>query len=716
MGAEPSLRSFKLGEGIQGLRFGPFELDLESVELRKSGVRVKLQLQPFRVLVLLARQPGRVLTREEIQREVWPDGTFVDFEQALNFCIRQIRAALGDQAATPRYVETLPRRGYRFIGPVALIGAPATPSLPDPAAPQALEGVDAASTVRGPLLFALRTGEAGPPQSPVQRRLTAGLAVVAAVMTAVAGWLAIRPPTARLPASFHRITFGRGYVGSARFGPGGRVLYSAAWEGRPPGVYSVGVESLDSRGVASIGPRLVAVSEAGEAAFFEGNGTLRRAPLAGGPAKDVLENVMAADWMRNGSDFVVARSGEGRSRIEFPPGKLLCEATWPSHLRLSPDGKRVAFLEHPLRGDDRGAVVVVDGKGDKRTLSSDWASTEGLAWSPDGREVWFTAARVGADSALHAVALDGRERMVVPALGRLILHDIAPDGAVLLERNTLRLEVRYRRSSEPEERDLSWLDLSRVVQLSSDGNWLLTFESGEGGGPDYSVYLRRTEGSVPIRIGTGRPTGLSGDGRWVLSLPLRNPDHVDLLPTGAGEPRSIRDEGFTAYEWAGFLPDGESVVVTARKGVEEPRMYRRRLAGGPATPLTPPGVAMWHDTLSPDGRRFVAPCRRGGEPCLHFLDGGDPRPVPGLDGSKQVLGWSGSESLYLRARDRTHLPVQLERLDLATGRARPWLVLAPADRSGVRGINSISVTADGTAYAYSYSRQISDLYVVRGLH
>ena len=122
MGAEPSARQLKGDSGVRGLRFGPFELDLDSCELWKNGVRVKLQLQPFRVLGLLATHPGRLLTREEIQREVWPDGTFVDFEQALNFCIRQIRSALGDQANTPHFIETLPRRGYRFIAPVEAIG------------------------------------------------------------------------------------------------------------------------------------------------------------------------------------------------------------------------------------------------------------------------------------------------------------------------------------------------------------------------------------------------------------------------------------------------------------------------------------------------------------------------------------------------------------------------------------------------------------------
>src|SRR5438045_6946115 len=100
------------------VRFGSFELDLASSELRKSGILVRLQPHPARVLVLLTTRAGQLVTREEIKEELWGAGTFVDFEQGLNFCIRQIRAALGDSAESPRYVQTLPRRGYRFIAPV----------------------------------------------------------------------------------------------------------------------------------------------------------------------------------------------------------------------------------------------------------------------------------------------------------------------------------------------------------------------------------------------------------------------------------------------------------------------------------------------------------------------------------------------------------------------------------------------------------------------
>src|SRR3989442_6495692 len=102
----------------QGFRFGRFALDVSARELRKDGVRIRLQDQPFEVLVRLLEQPGDVLTRDELRRQLWPDGTFVDFEHGLNAAVKRLRAVLGDNAEHPRFVETLPRRGYRFIGSV----------------------------------------------------------------------------------------------------------------------------------------------------------------------------------------------------------------------------------------------------------------------------------------------------------------------------------------------------------------------------------------------------------------------------------------------------------------------------------------------------------------------------------------------------------------------------------------------------------------------
>lgn len=103
---------------LETYRFGQFELDLAAGELRRNASRVRLQPQPFKLLVLLARRAGTLVGRDEIRSELWPDGTFVDFDQSVNFAIKQIRDVLGDSAERPLYVETVPRRGYRFIAPV----------------------------------------------------------------------------------------------------------------------------------------------------------------------------------------------------------------------------------------------------------------------------------------------------------------------------------------------------------------------------------------------------------------------------------------------------------------------------------------------------------------------------------------------------------------------------------------------------------------------
>jgi cholera toxin transcriptional activator len=116
--------------------FGVFEADAATGELRKQGTRIKVNVQPFQVLLMLLERPGELLTREEISRELWPDGTFVDYEHGVNSAVNRIREALGDTARNPRFIETLARRGYRFIAPVQRVGETAeavpAPSIPDP--------------------------------------------------------------------------------------------------------------------------------------------------------------------------------------------------------------------------------------------------------------------------------------------------------------------------------------------------------------------------------------------------------------------------------------------------------------------------------------------------------------------------------------------------------------------------------------------------------
>ena len=113
-------------------RFGVFEADRSTGELRRQGIRVKLHAQPFQVLWMLLERPGEMLTREEISRELWPEGTFVDYEHGVNSAVNRLRDALGDKAANPRFVETLARRGYRFVAPVERVGTKAE-TVVDPA-------------------------------------------------------------------------------------------------------------------------------------------------------------------------------------------------------------------------------------------------------------------------------------------------------------------------------------------------------------------------------------------------------------------------------------------------------------------------------------------------------------------------------------------------------------------------------------------------------
>ena len=128
-------------------RFGVFEADATVGELRKKGIRIKLNAQPLQVLFMFLERPGELLTREEISRELWPDGTFVDYEHGVNSAVNRIREALGDKAANPRFVETLARRGYRFVAPVERIPVEEHP----PSAASELEAPETQSNLDAPL-------------------------------------------------------------------------------------------------------------------------------------------------------------------------------------------------------------------------------------------------------------------------------------------------------------------------------------------------------------------------------------------------------------------------------------------------------------------------------------------------------------------------------------------------------------------------------------
>jgi Tol biopolymer transport system component len=549
----------------------------------------------------------------------------------------------------------------------------------------------------------------------------AGLAVVAAI--AGGAYIAGKKEGNRPPPSFQQLTFRRGQIPAARFAPDGQtIVYSAAWEGNPGQLFSVRPGSPDVLALPVPPARLLAVARSGELALqlaprfargFTWSGTLARAPLAGGAPREILEATHWADWSPDGKDFAIVRDSGGKNRLEFPIGKPLYEtAGFVSYLRISPRGDLVAFLDHPQHGDDGGSVAVVDIAGKKKTLSAGWASEDGLAWGPRGEEIWFTATKSGGARALYAVNLSGRERLLARVTGTLTLHDVAPDGRVLLSHDTTRLGILALAPGEQKERDLSWLDWSLVRDLSPDGKTILFDESGEGAGANYAICLRKTDGSPAVRLGEGAAMALSPDGKWVISIPPGSPAQLVLLPTGSGESRRITNDTINHVS-AAFFPDGKRVLFAGSEPGRGVRFYVQGLQGGAPRAVSPEGVEAFAVAISPDGTRIAA-IGSDGETRLYPVEGGQPERAAGVQAGEGPICWSrDGRSLYVR--DRALLPVRLFRVDLATGRRELWKEFLPSDTSGFSGVYGVRAAPEAGAYAYTYGRLLSDLYLASGI-
>ena len=245
----------------------------------------------------------------------------------------------------------------------------------------------------------------------------AGTAVVALFAGAIAGFFAgQRTATPSVP-TFRELTFRRGALVAARFAPDPRsAIYSASWEGNPQAVFVSSPNSTESRDLGLVRTEVLAVSSAGQMAVlrnfrvsddsFLHVGTLAQLSIGADAPRDLLDNVEQADWTPDGSALAVVHAVGGKSRLEYPIGKVLYEtAGWVSHIRFSPRGDHLAFIDHPLRGDDGGTISVVDLNGKKADLTERWASAFGLAWSPSGNEVWFTATATGFSRSLRGVSL-----------------------------------------------------------------------------------------------------------------------------------------------------------------------------------------------------------------------------------------------------------------------------------------------------------------------
>jgi len=566
----------------------------------------------------------------------------------------------------------------------------------------------------------------------IRRRaaLWVGGAVAASVLAASAFWLGAavsraRPAPEENRTAFQTVSFGRGMIDSARFTPDGQsVVFGAAWDGGPFQLHLTRPGSPETTALDLPDADLLAVSAQGELAValdyrltgWMGRGTLARVAMLGAAPREVADDVLAAAWSPDGARLAAVRWVAGGKRLEYPVGTSRYETGgWISHPRVSADETRIAFLDHPVDGDDRGRVVLLDlATGERHPLGPDWSGIQGLAWAPSGSELLFSAYDGTTPQSVYAVNLQGRTRQLLTGPTGLFLQDVAKDGRLLVSAQTRTIQIVARRVGVEPVRDLSWLSYSFATDVSQDGRLALLECAGDSCGSTYTVFVRSIDGSPAIRLGEGSARAFSPDGRFAAALLFGgdSPPALVLYPVGAGQPRSVA-VGQHVVEEVGWRPDGRALVVLASEPGRGKRGYVVDLADGSWTPFTPEGVTCGRRIPVTRDGRSAAMFDRDGRLALFPLDGGEAREVAGAKpGDQPVRFGNDGRTLYLA---RLEVPFRVFALDLASGRRELWAEIPSPDPAGLQAaFPGAVVSADGRTVVGTYTRRLNKLYVVSG--
>jgi WD40 repeat protein len=564
------------------------------------------------------------------------------------------------------------------------------------------------------------------------RRSTAVvLGAVAAVMAIAAGisaaYLMLRQtrpapvPIATTP-TFRQLTFRRGFVNNARFSPdAGTIFYSAAWDGGPVQTFETRPPGPESRTAVGTPAGLASVSSTGELALirrcrFDWGwcvGTLATMPLGGAP-RDVLENVISADWAPDGRTLAAVQMADGEYRLHYPIGKQLYATTGKlAYMRFSPRGDRIAMAEYPFVSDESGFIRIVDLSGKTTTIPRSWRTIRGLGWSSDGDEIWVSASERGKTCSLYAVTLTGAQRLILHVPGDVNLYDVGLDDRAIVTHGDPRSHMVW--SGAGGQRDLSWLDWPTVADLSSDGKTVLFYEWGEAVGARPAVYIRNVDGSDAIRLGEGKALALSPDQRWALALQETSQPRLVLLPTGTGESRSLPPEQLTDFYWARWFPDSRRLLVVGAGADGAPGSYVQEIDSGRLQPIAEKG--MLAAFVAPDGRRVLILDPLEGF-LLWPLDRGKPTAIKGLDRGERPIQWS-ADGRYLYLRGRDDAVIRVYRFDLATGKRDLWREITLRDPTALIGLGEgrgeLAMSQDGNDYVFSYWTAMRKLFLAEGL-
>jgi Tol biopolymer transport system component/DNA-binding winged helix-turn-helix (wHTH) protein len=702
------------------IRFGIFEVDLRAGELRRNGTKIRLQDQPFQVLALLLAKPGELVTREELQGKLWPADTFVDFDHGLNAAVKRLRDALDDSADNPRFIETLARRGYRFIAPVNE-PAPAVASKEQRSTPQL--------SVPWRLLGS------------VPHKARYGFAVVAIFLVLhfgiLVGWQAGHRSSASMRFAERRLTGNpeNDPVLSAAISPDGKYLAFAdrtgmflrmvsSGETHPVSIPDMGrvYASAKEPGPLSLswfpdGSHLLATRAA--SASFGAKSSLWAISVFGGQPRKLMDEAALGAVSPDGSQIVFVRGDFGRHEIWVmqsdgtQPHKILGQpgANYESVV-WSPDGHAVGYIQVVLlsgwhQADVSLGVVDLDSGKSSSVLSTD-RLRGALAWTRDGRLIYSLAEAPPNqnDSNLWAIKVDGRGKQNWGQAIRLtagpdakVRASVSADGKRLIFLRWAESPVVYisevtgRRSSthlsslqrlsldERENYPYTWTPDGKSIIFTSDRDGVShLFKQGIDQpapdllvGGDRSVVVARLNPSGSEILYTLSPASGDTDGRM----------RIMRVPLAGGTPQLVLAEPGINNLQCARLPS--TVCVFSEYTTDHVAFYTFDPMTGKKAPLTQISDSEWYLqnwTLSPDGLTIALAKK-------HRIPGvADIRLFPLAGGKERMLtlrSWTGiacldwaadGRSLWVNASSPAGVPTLLN-VDL---QGRAWPVLEESEK------------------------------------
>lgn len=556
---------------------------------------------------------------------------------------------------------------------------------------------------------------------PKPRRWTAVALVGILAALAIAFLVGRRSGRSPLP-TFRPLVSGPGMISSARFTPDGQnVVYGAAWRGKPFELFTTRIDSIESRSMALPAGDITGLSQSGDMLILLGwhsrfwwnmTGTLARTSLSGGAPRPLLEDVCGADIDASGKEVAVVRCGGSQQTLEYPLGHVIYRTTgWVDHVRFSPNGDAIGFLDHPIAGDDRGYVAWVDRQGKVMRVTGEWGALKGLAWTPNGEELWFSGDQGGEQDEIWAVTRSAQQRRVFTGPSAIWLQDIASNGKTLMTQVRSTNDIAVRRPGQKSDQVLDLVsEAGTVAGVSDNGSLMALSYVGMAAGTDYLTYVVNTDTHEAIRLGDGDASGISPDGKWILSIFPSTPGKMVLYPTGPGETRSFNLGAIrNASVFCSWTQDSSKIVFTGSDAGLPPRGYLLDVATGKWGSITPEGTT--GVMVAPNGQYVIGRSDQHGFE-LFPLGGGQSQSAKGIANTEDVVQWDAS-STHVYVWDR-RFPAHIALVNPWTGERKAWLETMPPDSSGVL-YGNFFITPDGKTYAYRFRRVLTALFLGDGL-